>query len=106
MHVAIDVDLNLNDKTLYFLRLKSQNQETQHFMGQFDRKPFTLDVCCENATVCVPLSELLVVVNMMVRSRPFKVTAIWGLPSRVCILHKSHSSIATDSLYLIVATKT
>lgn len=90
----------------YFLRLKSRNQETEHSLGQFDWKHFTLDVCCENVTICVPLGELLVVVNMMVRSRPFKLTAIWGLPSRVCILHKSHSSIATDPLYLMVATKT
>lgn len=68
--------------------------------------PFTLDVWSENVTVCVPLGVLLVVVNMTVRSAPFKVTAICGLPSRVCILHTSHSSFVTEPLYLSVATKT
>lgn len=68
--------------------------------------PFTLDVWSENVTVCVPLGALLVVVNMTVRSAPFKVTAICGFPSRVCILHTSHSSFVTEPLYLSVATKT
>lgn len=67
---------------------------------------FTLDVWCENVTVCVPLGALLVVVNMTVRSAPFKVTAICGFPSRVCILHTSHSSFVTEPLYRSVATKT
>lgn len=67
---------------------------------------FTLDVWCENVTVCVPLGALLVVVNMTVRSAPFKVTAICGFSSRVCILHTSHSSLVTEPLYLSVATKT
>lgn len=85
----------------------SQGKKLEAFnTTRLDRKLFTLDVCCEKVTVCVPPWESLVVVNMMVRSTPFKVTAIWGLPSRVWILHKSHSSTATDPLYLIVATKT
>lgn len=66
----------------------------------------TLAVCCENVTVWVSVGLLLVVVNMTVRSKPFRVTAIWGFPSRVCILHRSHSSAITDPLYLSVATKT
>lgn len=67
---------------------------------------FTLEVWCENVTVCVPLGALLVVVNMTVWSAPFKVTAICGFPSRVCILHRSHSSFVTEPLYLSVATNT
>lgn len=66
----------------------------------------TFAVCCEKVTVWIPFGALLVVVNMTVWSKPFKVTAIWGLPSRVCTLHRSHSSSASDPLYLNVATKT
>lgn len=67
---------------------------------------FTLDVWCENVTVWVPLGASLVVVKVTVRSAPFRVTAICGFPSRVCILHTSQSSFVTEPLYLSVATKT
>lgn len=57
-------------------------------------------------TVCVPLDVLLVVVNMTLLLKPFKVTAICGSPSVVCILHRSQCSWSTEPLYLSVATNT